>query len=576
MIDQLWLLICAGLVLLMQAGFMCLESGLTRTKNNINVAVKNLSDFGLSVMLFWGIGYGLMFGLSQWGGVGGSNFFLGTTGNPEEAAFFLFQAMFCGTATTIISGAIAERLKFEAYIIIVILVSGFIYPVFGHWAWNEAGWLRQLGFLDFAGSTVVHSMGAWVSLGTLLLVGAREGRFTPTGTQKIQGSNLPFAVLGALLLWVGWLGFNGGSTFAFNDQVPQIITNTVLAGTAGMVTAMLLSQWYLKRSEVEEIINGSLAGLVAITACCDLVSSPLAVVVGITAAGVTRWVSSLLKRYKIDDAVDAIAVHGGAGLWGTLCVGLFGNVEARHSQLLVQLLGVAIALAWGTGLTWLILKLLQQWYPLRVSPEAEALGLNISEHGAKTDAYELFQVMDHQAATQDLTLRVPVEPFTEIGHIATRYNQVIDALEQNHRENAESLEELYTITAMAVAAIEHQNFDPDLFASFGDRPDELGILGRSLQQLLQTINQQTAALEQLQQQQQTTLKAVLGEIFQQRFGEPSLTYQGQLPDLPPTLTMAEITQMAIAATSFGEFLTQVQAANITSGENQPVAVDWSN
>ncbi|MEB3226035.1 MAG: ammonium transporter, partial [Synechococcus sp.] len=556
MLDQLWLLICSGLVLLMQAGFMCLESGLTRTKNSINVAVKNLSDFGLSVMLFWVLGYGLMFGRSVGGWIGSNDFFLAAETNAQGATFFLFQAMFCGTATTIISGAIAERLKFEAYIFIVLLVSGLIYPIFGHWAWNETGWLQQLGFIDFAGSTVVHSMGAWVSLGTLIIVGPRQGRFSATGSQKIQGSNLPFAVLGALLLWVGWLGFNGGSTFAFNNQVPQIIVNTVLAGTAGMVTAILLSQWYLKRSEVEEIINGSLAGLVAVTACCHLISSPLAVVVGVTAAGVARWVSSLLKRYKIDDAVEAIAVHGGAGLWGTLCVGLFGNVEGRYGQILVQLLGVGVALLWGVGLTWVILKILNHWYPLRVSPEAEALGLNISEHGAKTDAYELFQIMDHQAATQDLTLRVPVEPFTEIGHIATRYNQVIDALERNHRENAESLEELYTITAMAVAAIEHQNFDPELFASFGDRPDELGILGRSLQQLLQTINQQTAALEHLHQEQQATFKAVLGEICQSRFCQPSPDYQEQLPDIAPEF-LPQAIQLAIKAETFAQFLSQL-------------------
>ncbi len=500
MIDQLWILLCSGLVLLMQAGFMCLESGLTRSKNSINVAVKNMADLAVSVALFWLFGYGVMFGISRWGGFGTTDFFFCADNQPMMGVFFLYQAMFCGTATTIISGAVAERLKFGAYMLIVMLVSGLIYPLFGHWAWNDGGWLKNLGFIDFAGSTVVHSIGAWVSLAALLVVGSRQGRFSATGSHKIQGSNLPFAVLGALLLWVGWLGFNGGSTFAFNETVPHVMVNTILSGVGGMITAMLISQAQLKRVEVEEMINGSLAGLVAITACCHLVSNSLAIVVGITAAGVTNLVSQLLKQKRIDDAVDAISVHGGAGMWGTLCVALFGNLEGdltRYNQILVQLLGIAIAFSWAIVVSWLILKLVNYWYPLRVSVEDEILGLNISEHDAKTDTYELFQVMDKQARTHDLTLRVPVESFTEIGHIATRYNQVIDALEHNHRENAESLEELYAITATTVGAIENQHFDPENFTIFCDRPDEIGILARSLQQIFMIINQQQEELGKL-------------------------------------------------------------------------------
>ncbi len=554
MIDQLWLLICSGLVLLMQAGFMCLESGLTRSKNSINVAVKNLSDFGVSVSLFWVVGYGMMFGLSKLGSIGSTDFFFSASSSPETATFFLYQAMFCGTATTIISGAIAERLKFSAYMLIVVLVSGFIYPIYGHWAWNEGGWLAQLGFLDFAGSTVVHGMGAWVSLAALVVVGARDGKFTEAGEEKIQGSNLPFAVLGALLLWVGWIGFNGGSTFALNDEVPNIIVNTILAGVAGMVTAMLLSQIQTKRVEVEDLINGSLAGLVAITACCNVVSNPLAVVVGITAAGVTKSVSILLRRQKIDDAVDAIAVHGAAGMWGTLCVALFGNIENRYEQILIQLLGIGVALLWGAGLTWLILKGLHSWRSLRVLPEEEQIGLNISEHGAKTDAYDLFQVMDHQAQTQDLTLRVPVEPFTEVGHIATRYNQVMDSLERNHRTNAESLEELYTLTASLIAVIENQNYDPDVFNEFGDRPDDLGVLARSLQQLLEIIRQQEKDVLNQQLWQKDYLKTVLGEIFYSRFGKPTGFYEAQITKHSLDLELSDAIKKAIAAKTFEEFI----------------------
>ncbi len=493
--DELWVLICSGLVFLMQAGFMCLESGLTRSKNSINVAIKNLADFGIS----------------QMGWFGTDNFFLTGNNNPKAIVFFLYQAMFCGTATTIISGAVAERLKFLAYFIIITLVSGIIYPLFGHWVWNTNGWLNQIGFVDFAGSTVVHGVGAWVSLATLLVIGSRKGRFGKAGeVNKIQGSNLPFAVLGALILWFGWLGFNGGSTFVFDDRVPHIILNTVLSGVGGMVMAMILCQIKTGRIEVEELINGSIGGLVAITACCDIIPHAIAIIVGATGAAFTHLISLSLRKYRIDDAVDAVAVQGGAGVWGTICVALFGQLDLidnglnRGSQLLVQLLGVAIAFAWAFILTWLILTVINRFLVLRVSPEDEEIGLNMSEHLAKTDTYDLFQVMDVQARTNDLTLRVPVESFTEVGHIATRYNQVIDALEENHRQNTDSLEELYTITATAVSAVENQTFRPEDFEMFTSRGDELSILATALQDMVNIINQQ--------QQQLTELKNEYGEL----------------------------------------------------------------
>lgn len=526
-VDLLWVLLCAGLVFLMQAGFMCLESGLTRAKNNINVAVKNIADFGLSVALFWVLGYGIMFGDSLGGWIGREDFFFSAADPSAIAVFFLYQAMFCGTATTIISGAVAERLKFSAYAIITVLVSGCIYPLFGHWAWNEAGWLKQLGFVDFAGSTVIHAVGASVSLATLILIGARHGRFERSGkVNKIQGTNLPFAVLGTLLLWVGWLGFNGGSTLAFNERVPIIILNTLLSGVAGMLVLAIDSQRRYGRVEVEELIKGSLAGLVAITACCNFVATPLAVVVGATGALVARLTSQSLQYWKIDDAVDAVAVHGGAGIWGTLCVALFGQLELtatglnRLNQLGVQLLGIAAMGIWAFGLSWLLLKLLNSFLVLRVSPEAEELGLNISEHEAKTDTYELFRVMDLQARIHDLSLRVPVEPFTENGHIATRYNQVMDALQQNHQQTTESLEELYAVTATVVAAVENSRFSPRDFDSFASRSDELGILARVLQQIVETIDSQQHELAKIEQQlkisccqQQTLIIAILTDRF---------------------------------------------------------------
>jgi Amt family ammonium transporter len=385
---------------------------------------------------------------------------------------------------------------------------------------------------------------------------------------KIQGSNLPFAVLGALLLWVGWIGFNGGSTLALNEQVPGIIVNTVLSGVGGMIAAMILSQLQYHRVEVEDLINGTLAGLVSITACCHVVSNPVAIIVGITSMGVAKLVSQTLKRCQIDDAVDAVAVHGGAGIWGTLCVALFGqgdllNLELNFSRgrlLLVQVLGVSTALVWAFSFTWLVLQLISHFIPLRVSAEAEELGLNVAEHAAKTDTYELFQIMDLQARTHDLTLRVPVESFTEIGHIATRYNQVIDALEENHHQNVESLEELYAITATAVSAIENNHFSPSELEAFCDRPDELGILARTLQQMLATLNSQQQELLQAKQQlefshanKQQLIKEIVLKILQVRFETISPATIDLIDSILEFSEDQKLVQQAIKVSNIDEF-----------------------
>ena len=401
-----------------------------------------------------------MFGASRLGFVGSSGFFLPIEDNPQLAAFFLFQMMFCGTATTIVSGALAERLKFRGYLIISMVISGLIYPVFGHWAWNGLGtakiygWLGRLGFSDFAGSTVVHSVGGWVSLAALLIVGSRTGKYIREDShwesQKIHGSNLPFSVLGVMLLWVGWFGFNGGSTLELNNQIPIIIVHTVLSGGAGMIAAGVVSFFRKGIVEAEALINGSLTGLVAITAGCNVVATPLAMIIGAVGGVLMLLVTSYLEKLRIDDGVDAVAIHGVGGAWGTLAVALFGNLELvgtglnRYQQLLVQLLGIGVCFLWSFGVAYLLLNTVNRFTPLRVSVEEEELGLNVSEHQAKTELYEIFRVMDRQAATQDFSLRVPEEPFTEVGKIARRYNQVMASLEdyaQQLKELNRSLEE---------------------------------------------------------------------------------------------------------------------------------------
>ncbi|MDA0266761.1 MAG: ammonium transporter [Cyanobacteria bacterium] len=518
MIDTLWLLLCSGLVFLMQAGFMCLESGLTRSKNSINVAVKNLVDFGVSAGLFWLFGYGVMFGSSQAGWFGGTGFAPTFSDQPSQAVFFLFQMMFCGTATTIVSGAAAERLKFQAYLVLSIFLSGIIYPFFGHWAWHgiasgsEAGWLENIGFVDFAGSTVVHSVGAWFGLAVVLVVGARQGRFASKGqSNRIQGSNLPFSVLGAMLLWFGWIGFNGGSTLALNDQVPGIVVNTVMAGVAGMLTAAILSSFQRRVVEVEQLINGSLAGLVAVTACCHVINEPLAMIVGGTGAAIALLASQLLDHWQIDDAVDAFPVHGAAGMWGTLCVGLFGQLDligtglSRGNQVMVQLFGVGVAAIWTFGLAWGVLTLVNKVFPLRISLEEEEIGLNVSEHHAKTETYDLFQVMDYQARTNDLSQRVPVEPFTEVGHIATRYNQVIGAFEKRQNQSVEDLAHIYYVTEAIVAAVENHSFKVDNLGldEVAERSDELGALARAIHQMVDIVQKREQEIEGLKQQLET-------------------------------------------------------------------------
>ncbi|MEB3340084.1 ammonium transporter [Okeania sp.] len=486
-IDILWILLCSGLVFLMQPGFMCLESGLTRSKNSINVAIKNLTDFGVSVACFWAFGFAFMFGASYSGLIGHTNFFLGTELQPFDIALFLFQVMFCGTATTIVSGAVAERMKFAAYLFITFLVSGFIYPIFGHWVWNgvnagiSTGWLGQRGFIDFAGSTVVHSIGGWVSLAALFVIGPRTGRFPPDRPpQKIHGSNLPLSVLGAMLIWFGWFGFNGGSTLVLNEQVADIIVNTVLASVAGMMVTLGISWYIVGIPTAELLINGTLAGLVAITASCHAVTAFSAVVIGAIGSIVSIVVGHALEKIQIDDAVGAIPVHLGAGIWGTLAVALFAKREVLDTglsfsqQLTVQLLGICTAFILGFCVVYPILLITNKFFLFRVSREDEYIGLNVSEHNAKTEILDFFEVMNSQARNQDLSLRVPVEPFTEVGQIAERYNQVMDALEEVTARNDAIIKVAKDgIITFSKSGLEIISANPSVEKIFGYKSEEL-------------------------------------------------------------------------------------------------------
>jgi len=437
-LDVAWVLICATLVLLMQAGFCCLESGIVRSKNSINVAAKNFADFCISSAIFWLVGYGLMFGTSFKGIVGTHGFGFSSLSDPHVVSFFIFQMMFCGTAATIISGAVAERTKFNGYLMISILVSLLIYPVFGHWAWGGVhggpkGWLAALGFVDFAGATVVHSVAGWIGLAAAIVIGPRLGRFGDA-REKFRSHSLPISTLGVFILWVGWIGFNGGSVLKIDDSVPPIILNTLLAGVFGGVGSMVFTQMRQRRPDVLSFMNGTLAGLVAITASANSVVPMAAAVIGVVAGLLCILASNLLDRMQIDDVVYAFPVHGMAGMWGTLAVAIFGDLDClgtgldRWHQFIAQGTGIVVAVGWAFGMGYLLLRGLNRMVALRVSPESEKVGLNISEHDESTDQIDLLRSMEYQKKSGDFSRPVRVDPNSEIGDIADQYNQVLEKL----------------------------------------------------------------------------------------------------------------------------------------------------
>ncbi len=450
-LDIAWVLSATALVLFMQAGFLCLECGLVRAKNNINVAIKNLADWLIAGLLFYLFAFELMFGDSHFGLIGSSiGPFTGEGAGP--IAFFLFQLAFCGTAVTVVSGAVAERMRFGAYCAVVALAGGLIYPLFGHWAWggvapgSTPGWLKGLGFLDFAGSTVVHSIGGWVALAAILFTGPRIGRFGP-GERPIEPSNLPVAALGIFILLLGWMGFNGGSTLGVTEGLPKVILNTLLAAIAGGLASLAASVLHKGYPEPLAILNGTLAGLVAVTASCNIVSAPSALVIGAIGGVVALAVSALLVRCRIDDAIGAVPVHLGAGLWGTLAVAMFADPALlpagdRLTQLGIQALGCAAAAVAGLGLALPALWLIGRLVRLRVDPAAEQIGLNVSEHRASTALHDLVTDMQRQSESGDFRAAVAIEPHTEAGIIARYYNRVLERFNEVNGSLETALQDL--------------------------------------------------------------------------------------------------------------------------------------
>ena len=424
---------CAAVVFLMQAGFCLLESGLVRSKNSINVAVKNVLDCALAMLLFVCVGCSIMFGVSAGGWVG-VPFSVDFASDPKLLTFMLFQLVFCSTATTIVSGAVAERVRLPIYLLIALVVSGVVYPVFGHWAWGGVvagttqGWLAALGFIDWAGGSVVHIVGGFAALAAVRCIGSRRNLSENNVT---GGYSLTLAILGCFLLWFGWWGFNGGSGLAITEVLPKVILNTNAAAATGGLAAAIYSMMRYRRIKVVPLICGLLAGLVAITPSCHILSFPSACLIGAVGGLLTVNATDLLKRLKIDDAVGAFEVHGVAGIWGVISLAFFANeadllAGSRLLQIGVQTLGASAAAAFSYFTVYGYLKVVGCFTPLRVTEEEEKLGLNVVEHGATNEMTDLLIEINNHSLTGDFSKDISADQHSEAGQIAAQYNQVID------------------------------------------------------------------------------------------------------------------------------------------------------
>ncbi len=409
----IWTVIAAVLVFMMQAGFAYVEAGFTRAKNAVNIILKNIMDFSMGSLAFFIVGFSIMFGAAHMGGwIGWSGPGISWAATNEDGspvywtyAFLMFQTVFAATAATIVSGSVAERTKFSTYLVFSILITTIIYPISGSWAWGSlfagSGWLEGLGFIDFAGSTVVHSVGGWAALAGAICLGARKGKFGADGKPRvIPGHNLPMAALGVFILWFGWFGFNPGSTTTFGGQMAHIAVTTNLSAAAGGLSATLLSRMMFGKFDGGLAMNGILSGLVAITAPCADVGPVSSIFIGAIAGIICVFSILAIENMKIDDPVGAVSVHGVNGAWGTLAAGLFAHPSFSGNTglffgggfniVMVQLIGIVAVFIWAFGCSFIMFKILDGIMGLRVSPEEEHSGLDVGEHGA--EAYADFSI----------------------------------------------------------------------------------------------------------------------------------------------------------------------------------------
>ena len=402
-VNNLWMMVATFLVFIMHLGFATLESGLTRAKNTTNILFKNTAIISIGILTFTLVGFNLMYPGEDYGGklFGFSGFWINAGATGETSAYnpgytywtdFLFQAMFAATGATIVSGAVAERIKLNSFLIFVTLFVAISYPITGMWKWG-GGWLQTAGFYDFAGSTIVHSVGGWGALAGAILLGPRLGKYVRGETRPFMGHNMPLATIGVFMLWLGWFGFNGGSVLsAAAGDTSRVLVTTNIAAAAGVLAAMLASWLIQKKPDLSMALNGALAGLVGITAAADVVTPAGAVIIGLI-AGVLVVLSVIgFDKIKIDDPVGAISVHLVCGIWGTLAVGIF-STNPEHSML-KQLIGVAAIGGFTFAFALIVFGTLKATIGLRVSEDEELRGLDLSEH--KQEAYSGFQIFTTQ------------------------------------------------------------------------------------------------------------------------------------------------------------------------------------
>ncbi|WP_027417800.1 ammonium transporter [Aneurinibacillus terranovensis] len=388
--DTVWVVLTAAMILLMEGGFALLEAGFVRRKNAVSIIMKVFVDITFGTLCYYIIGFALMYGKDAFSFIGTSGFML--KGDLSHLAypfsydtFFVFQAAFVIAVISIVSGAVAERFQFRAYILYAIFMTAFLYPLSGHWVWG-GGWLGKMGMLDFAGSATIHALGGFGALAAAILVGPRHDKYRENGGIIIP-SNIPLASVGAFLLWFGWFGFNAGSTLSASDtRIGHIALTTMLAASSGGAVTLLYTLFRYKKADAPSVINGSLAGLVGITAGCAFVSDNAAIIIGIVCGMAMMGATSLLDVFKVDDPVGAFPVHGVSGMIGTLAVGLFASNGGLFSGggwhlLAVQMLGLVTLCTWGFVGTWVFLKVTSFFMPLRVSTMEEKVGLDIAAHG---------------------------------------------------------------------------------------------------------------------------------------------------------------------------------------------------
>ncbi|TBL70051.1 ammonium transporter [Paenibacillus thalictri] len=397
--DTIWVVLTAAMILLMEGGFALLEAGFVRQKNAVSIIMKVFVDISFGALVFYFLGFAFMYGKDAAGLIGTSGFMLGgdlshISLTISNDTYWLFQCAFVIAVISIVSGAVAERMNFHAYIIYTIVMTGLIYPIAGHWVWSAGGWLGKLGMIDFAGSAVIHALGGFSALAAAIVVGPRIGKFGKDGKANIvPPSNLPLASVGAFILWFGWFGFNSGSTLsATNGSIGHIAVTTMLSAAAGSATCILFTMLRYRKSDPPMVINGALAGLVGITAGCAFVGDGAAIFIGIVCGIAMVLATEWVESRTIDDPVGAFAVHGVSGSIGTIAVGLFAKPELTSGpaglfygggwQLLgVQALGLIVVSIWGFVLTWSAFKLIKRFVPVRVSRDEELVGLDVGIHG---------------------------------------------------------------------------------------------------------------------------------------------------------------------------------------------------